>query len=162
MPKRKFLDPSKKALDATQKAQQDGTPLTDQEAAHIRSSVYLLPYPRISQGVTSKPGYDGERRYWGTGQEKGPGSLELPIVREVQKMERDYLTEVAKCQRRPPTDAAAKARRARSRLPQIEQTLRAFGIDRRDAVKNVAQQLHLSEAYVRRVRNKVRQSEGIA
>jgi len=160
MPKRKLLKPSKKTLDAIKRSQERGIPLTEDEATLIRSSVYHLQYPKIPQGVTSEPGYDGKRRYWVEGQEKGPGSLELPIVRQVQEMERDFLTEVAKLQRRPPTEAAAKARRAHSKAPEIERALRAFGIGCRDAVKNVALQLHVSEGYVRSVRSKVRRSEG--
>ena len=158
MPKRKLVKPSEEAFDAIKQAHACGVPFTEEEAKSISSSVYLLSYPQLPKNVTSDIGYDGQRRYWSDGK-KGPGSLEPPNVRQVQEMERDHLTVMAKAKRRPPILAAAKARIALSKRGAIQQAWREMGLDTPHAAKQIAHRLKVSAAYVRKVRAEMRLSE---
>ena len=158
MPKRKIVKLSEEAIDAIKQARARGIPFTEEEAKSISSSVYHLSYPQLPKNVTSDIGYDGQRRYWSDGK-KGPGSLEPPNVRQVQEMERDHLTVMAKAKRRPPILAAAKARIALSKRGAIQQAWREMGLDTPHAAKQIAHRLKVSAAYVRKVGAEMRLSE---
>lgn len=158
MPKRKIVKLSEEAIDAIKQARARGIPFTEEEAKSISSSVYHLSYPELPRNVTSDIGYDGQRRYWSDGK-KGPGSLEPPNVGQVQEMERDHLTVMAKAKRRPPILAAAKARIALSKRGAIQQAWREMGLDTPHAAKQIAHRLKVSAAYVRKVGAEMRLSE---
>lgn len=160
MPKRKLVKPSEETLEAIKQARKHGTPLTEEEARKIQSSAYRLPTPAPPLGAITDEGKHGEPRYWAPDQPKGPGLLEPPLSRELQEMERDYLTEQAKRDRRAPVEAATQARIARSRRKAIEQAWWEHGLNTRHAAKQIAQALKLSAAYVRKVRAEMRLTEG--
>lgn len=159
MPKRKLQKPSIDTVEAIEAAMQQGIPLALEGLAQARGSAFLLPYPSLPKNVESDIGYDGQRRYWADGQRKGPGSLELPLCSKVQKMERDYLTELAKFHRLPPVEAASQARTASSKLGAIELALLELGLNNRNAPALIASRLKVTAGYVRKIRNQMRLTE---
>lgn len=162
MPKRKLEPPSEAALKAIAKAHKAGIPLSEDEVALIRKSTHFLSFPKLPNNVVSKPGYDGKPRFWSGDKPKGPGSVEVPSLRQAQEMERDFLAEQSKRTRHPPTALAIQARKEISKRGAIEQALRKLELDNRHAPALIAKKLHVSASYVRKVRAQVRRSEGMA
>lgn len=159
MPKRKLTKTPVEALEAIKQARKRGIPITEEEARQIQRSVSRPPSAVMPTGSIAGKGKDGEPRYWSPGQRKGPGLLEPPLSRKLHEMERDYQTLVTKLRRRPPVEAATKARIERSKRAAIEQAWRAAGLASRNAANRIAKQYQVSPAYVRKVRAQMRLTE---
>jgi len=166
MPKRKLVKTSEETIALIKQAHEREKPISEEESLKIRSSAYRPPMPKeLPFGTTVigkvKKGKNGELRIWPPDAPKGPGHLEMPLTRALQEYERDTLADITKRIRRPPTAAAAKAKVARSKRGVIEQAWREYGLETSGAAKRIAKALNASAGYVRKVRAKMRQSEGI-
>lgn len=157
MPKRK-LDKSEATLEAIKQAHQHGVQV-DESVLH--GVALLRDVPGMPLGVIVREGKQGEPRFYLPGQAKGPGRTEVPRLRHVLEKERDAKTEEFKrSKKRAPVEAASKARQAASKCGLIEQAWHEWGLDSRHAAKQIAHQFGVSAAYVRKVRAKMRLTEG--
>jgi hypothetical protein len=157
MPKRKLAKTPQHVLHAIKGAMQKGRPVSDAELEEHR--LRMRGVKNIGSGVmvTKRRGQLVFRKEAG---KLGPDYIEHPRTIEIKKRERDFLTELAKLTRRPPVEAASRARLQTSKQPQIERLLLRHGLYNRNAPSLIEKKLKVSSSYVRKIRNKMRLTEG--
>lgn len=158
MPKRKLPKPSNAALIAIKEARTRGVELTAEEEQaffEFRKGVRSAAEASAPE-VIAVDNRDGVLRFKYRGQ-TGPGTTQHPRGIEAARRERDFLTEVSKLLRRPPTSQAVAARRSRAdqSSEQISSLLEKYAYLGRSAAKAVAAELGVSPEHVRRVRNRL-------
>jgi hypothetical protein len=159
MPKRKLAktppEVAQAFLDATQK--EKGRPLSEAEwEEHCQR---MRGIKNLESGVvaTKRRGKWVFRKEAG---KRGPDYVEHPLTIDIKKRERDHLTELAKSRRRPPVEAATRARQQASKQPKIERLLLEYGLYNRDAPSRIEKKLKVSGSYVRKIRKIMRLTEG--
>lgn len=88
------------------------------------------------------------------------GTTDHPLTIAGLKAEREFLSAQVKAVRRPPVEAASRARTARSLKPKVERLLRKYGPTLRPTCARVAKELGLSSSYVRQIRDQMTLTEG--
>ncbi len=125
------------------------------QATEGRITRVLLSVPGRPKGLIVNEGFDERLRFWTKGQ-KGPGSLELPLLLWLQREEEIFRASRGE---RPfsATEAAAIARQKNAKIPHIEAALRALDNPFGPKVAgDLAKLFDVGASYIRKIRAKRR------
>lgn len=124
-------------------------------AVEDRITRVLLNVPGRPKELIVDEGFDERPRFWTKGQ-KGPGSLELPLLLWLQREEEMF--RASKGERSlTATEAAALARQEDADAPHIEEALRALDDPFGPKVAgDLAKRFNVGAQYIRKLRKKMR------
>lgn len=148
-----------KVLEAVKEAHLHGRKLTASQCRAQSELVRRGHVTRLDSGaiVVERRGRLVFRKGHGV---PGPDYDVHPNQIVIRKLERDFIRWKNKHFPRMPTKAASRARTEHAQRPEVEHLLRKYGLTDRYACGRVARTLHLSHAYVRKIRNEMRLTEG--